>query len=483
MTKLPIPGGPKGVDAAVTGAGTTLLLALAFLAGLGVAPPGTTARGRVLELHPSTAASCDEEFAKMANSLEPGDRLVLRGGTYSQDCRRRISGRHGAPEHPIVITSGPGETAVLTRPKRPGHRYTENNLEIDDSTYLVLRGLELRGGSTGIRFVGTNRHIVLEDNEIHDLANNAIAMNSGDTEGFIIRRNHIHHTGLLARSAGTTEGEGLYIGCHDGDCIASNHLIEGNYIHHLRGTSAGGNDGIEIKLGSYGIVVRNNVIHNTDIGTHYPCIFVYGGGAARNIVEQNAMWSCGEAIQVVSDATIRNNIVAASDVGITSAPHERVKEMKNVTIVNNTIYGHRECLHLRWHGARDMVLVNNAVYCPEAKALDATGLDGPSTVVRSNFMQGSLEGGVIDGVWFLAGGRAESAFRGPATLNFWPQVASPLIGLAAARFVPEMDFNGSRRMRPYDVGAYQTGGRSTNPGWRVGPGFKVERTTFGAAAS
>ncbi len=489
MTRLRIAGGPGGIRGTgpvvtrgrATGAAALAVVLLAI--GLGVAAPVTDARGRVLEVQPSTVDNCDEEFLRMANSLQPGDRLVLRSGTYSQVCRRRISDRHGTAEHPIVITSAPGETAVLTRPEGPGHQYAQNDLEVGDSSYLVIRGLELRGGSTGLRFVGTNRNIVLEDNEIHDLANNAIAMNSGDTEGFIIRRNHIHHTGLLARSAGTTEGEGMYVGCHDGDCIASNHLIEGNYIHHLRGTSAGGNDGIEIKVGSYGIVVRNNVIHHTDIGTRYPCIFVYGGGAARNVVEGNAMWNCGEAIQVVSDATIRNNIISGSDVGVTSAPHERVKEMKNVAIVNNTIYGHRECLHLRWETARDMVLANNAVYCPEAKALEATGLDGPSTAIRSNFMQGGLGGGVIDGVRFVAGGPAESAFRGPAALDFWPRVNSPLMGRAAGRFVPEMDFNGSRRVQPYDVGAYQSGGRRTNPGWRVGPGFKVERATRGAEAS
>lgn len=30
---------------------------------------------------------------------------------------------------------------------------------------------------------------------------------------------------------------------------------------------------------------------------------MYGGGAGLNIVEGNVMWNCGEAIQVVSDAS------------------------------------------------------------------------------------------------------------------------------------------------------------------------------------
>src|SRR2546426_212276 len=104
----------------------------------------------------------------------------------------------------------------------------------------------------------------------------------GNTDSYIIRGNHIHHTGLLASSVGTTEGEGMYVGCNNATCVASNHLIEGNYIHHTRGTSAGGNDGIEVKAGSYGNIIRNNVIHDTNIGMRDSGIFRYGGGNAPN---------------------------------------------------------------------------------------------------------------------------------------------------------------------------------------------------------
>jgi hypothetical protein len=457
-----------------------LLLGLVAASFSGAATP--TRPGRVLELHPSKVAGCDEEFVRVANSLQPGDRLVLRGGTYSQECRRRITGRHGTPDHPIVISSAPGETAILTRPLRPDHHYGQNNLEIEDSSYLTLHGLELHRGSTGIRFMGSNHHIVLEANEIHEVSNNAIAMNSGHTAHFIIRRNDIHHTGLLAQSVANTEGEGLYLGCHDGDCVAANHLIEGNYIHDLRGTSVGGNDGIEIKKGSHGNIVRHNVIHSTTIGTRYPCIFVYGGGPAVNVVEGNALWNCGEAVQVVADAIIRNNIIAASDIGITSGPHARMKDVRNVRIVNNTIYGHRVCLHLRWIGARDMVLANNAVYCPDAQAVDGTGLDGSSTVGRSNLVEGTMAGASVDGVRFVAGGGAAAAFREPLTLDFWPRPGSRLIGRAADSFAPETDFNGSLRGRPYDVGAYQVSGAFGNPGWRVRPGFKDLAARVGAVA-
>jgi hypothetical protein len=201
-------------------------------------------------------------------------------------------------------------------------------------------------------------------------------MNSGNCDAFIIRRNHIHHTGL--RENGTTEGEGMYIGCHDGGCITTNSLIEGNHIHHLRGVGSGGNDGIEVKYGSYNNTIRNNVIHDTNITTRYPGIFVYGGGSAVNIVEGNKIWNAGEGIQVVSDAVIRNNVIFDCTIsGITAAPHAAVPHVRNVRIVNNTIVNHPVGVRIRWSKAADMVF-GNSVFCPD-DCLDASGATAPAT--------------------------------------------------------------------------------------------------------
>lgn len=204
----------------------------------------------------------------MANKLQPGDELVLHGGTYTQACRRLITGRNGTLANPIIIRAATGENPILTRPVGTG----ENNIEIQGSSFLIIRGLKFRGGETGVRFISRTNNIIFEDNEVYDVDGNGITMNSGSTDSLIIRRNHIHDTGRIP----TFAAEGMYIGCHDGS-IASNHLIENNYIHHLRGDS---NDGIEIKYRSSGNIIRNNVIHDTNVGSGYPCVFVYGGGAA-----------------------------------------------------------------------------------------------------------------------------------------------------------------------------------------------------------
>ncbi len=406
----------------------------------------------------------DEEFERVANALQPGDRLLLHGGVYSQTGRRAVKAR-GTPGNPIVIEAAPGETPLLTHPG--GRDDGQNNIEFVDCSYLVVRGLRFRGGSSGVRFI-RGHHVTLEDCEIFETGNNALTMNSGDVQAFVIRRNHIHHTGLS--DAGPTEGEGMYIGCHDGSCRTTDSVFEGNYIHHLRGTSDGGNDGIEIKVRSAGNVVRDNVIHDTNIGRSYPGIFVYGGGATNNTVEGNAIWNAGEGIQVIADAEIRNNVIFHCEAtGITAAPHAALRQVRNVRILHNTIYDAPVGVRLRWAGAANVLIANNVIVCPGGAAL--AGPSGGATL-RRNVVVGGRPGMASDGLVAMDEKDVARIFVSAPRMDFWPGTGGPLIGAAHLSATPELDFNGRQRTIPADIGAYQSGGLPQNPGWRVHPGFK-----------
>jgi hypothetical protein len=414
-----------------------------------------------VEIFPSNAdASCNEEFENVANKLQAGDRLVLRGGVYTQACRRLITGRNGTAENPIIIEAATGETPILTRPA--GN--PQNNIEIENSSHLVIRGIHFRGGDTGVRFMGLASSVTFENNEISNVDGNALTTHSGNFSFFTIRRNHIHRTGR----AGSAPGEGMYIGCHNGNCISSNFVIENNYIHDLAGDQ---NDGIEVKYRSHSNLIRNNVITHANQGAGYPCILVYGGGTAVNTVEGNVMWNCGEGIYAVSDAVIRNNIVFNSGNGIASYPHAAVPQMRNLTITNNTVYNSDDCLFLRWSGLTKGILANNAVYCAGKNALNASGLAGSATVVRSNYIAGNMSGGSIDNSRFFNGGTATNAFVDPTTSNFWPIRNSMLRNAADPAYVSSFDFNETSRTSPFDVGAYETEGFATNPGWRITADF------------
>jgi hypothetical protein len=428
-------------------------------------------RAETFEIYPPAGCEDGEEFENMANGLNPGDELILHGGGYCQTGRRYVN-RSGTQAQPIIIRAADGETPVLTRLDDPTGPQSQNGIEIEGS-YLKFRGIHFEHGETGVQIKGGSTHITIEDCEISQTANNALTFNSGDTDSCVIRRNHIHHTGLLDSQHGDTEGEGMYVGCNNASCIASNHVIEGNYIHDLRSTSGGGNDGVEIKYGSFGNLIRDNVIHTTTIGTSYPCILVYGVRnqdiGSPNIVEGNALWDCGQAIQVSADAIIRNNLILDSQNGVTATGHAQVPQLRNVIITHNTIHGHQsEAMYIRWAGAPGMVLANNAIYNPGGQALNATGLE--DATVKANYVQGS--GATVDDNAFYDGSTAAAAFVDTGSMNFWPAVDSPLLNNADPNHAASIDFNGNSRTAPFDVGAYETEGLSINPGWQVQPGFK-----------
>ena len=170
-----------------------------------------------------------------------------------------------------------------------------------------------------------------------------------------VRRNHVHDTG----ADGGYSGEGLYVGCNDGSCAVSESVIENNWIHDTLLASQG--DGIEIKLGSWGNVVRDNVIYNTK----YPGILLYGTmGNPRNMVERNVLWNSGTRASrrppTRSYGTTSFSIRPGN--GFNSQDHNGVTPNR-IEFVNNTIVGGSPVLRLsNWANKQGMVLANNAIY-------------------------------------------------------------------------------------------------------------------------
>ncbi|MGB2865186.1 MAG: hypothetical protein WBC05_17790, partial [Sedimentisphaerales bacterium] len=67
---------------------------------------GGISLGVTYEIHPAIAGS-QEEFETIANSLKPGDELILYGGTYSQTARRTVTAK-GTADKPITIRAAKG---------------------------------------------------------------------------------------------------------------------------------------------------------------------------------------------------------------------------------------------------------------------------------------------------------------------------------------------------------------------------------------
>src|SRR5687768_8034920 len=100
-----------------------------------------SAHAEVVEVGPS------DDVEAAINGASPGDEIVLAGGTYTPTGRFGISVR-GTAAAPIIVRNKDGEKPILHRPDAG-----QNTIDVDDAEYLVLRGLEISGGSHGLRLV------------------------------------------------------------------------------------------------------------------------------------------------------------------------------------------------------------------------------------------------------------------------------------------------------------------------------------------
>lgn len=393
-----------------------------------------------------------DDFEGAANALSAGEELVLRGGVYTFNGNITVA-VNGTAANPIVIRAKDGEQPILEQATG-----NQNVIEINGASYLVLRGLTVRGGSHGIRLINSD-FITIEDCEIYETGDVALSANSGGTyEGLVIRRNHIHHTN------GT--GEGMYLGCNSDGCRIANSLIEANYVHHTNRASVQQGDGIEIKEGSYGNIVRDNVVHDTN----YPGILLYStvGNGPPNIVEGNAVWNSNDnTMQVAADAIIRNNVI----LGNVAFQAHQAGSPSNIEFVHNTVINAGTAMQVR-NVTGPVTIANNAIYS-QVTAINLISGDLGQVTVAGNVGQGGRTGGSAG--WTDGSGIANdlvaAGYSGQPPIDAFPTDTSALIGAGDASYATTSDFNGHSRAGRADAGAYHhaLGG---NTGWTISGAFK-----------
>jgi hypothetical protein len=407
---------------------------------------------------PASAATVEiapgDDVRAAIAALKPGDELILTGGLYTFGSRFNVT-VVGLPDQPIVIRGKTGESAIIEM-----NTAEKNILEIQGSRYVTFRDLTFRGGSHGIRLMDSD-YVTIEGCEIYETGDVALSANAGGTyEGLVIRRNHIHHTN------GT--GEGMYLGCNNDSCRVLNSLIEWNYVHHTNRSTVSQGDGIELKEGSAGNIIRHNVIHDTN----YPGILTYStaGNGPPNLIEGNTIWNSNDnGIQAAADAIIRNNIVLGAPIAL--QPHQSGAP-SNLTVTHNTVVVDGSGVDVR-NPSGSVLIANNAVYSASGTAIRLVSGDTRLVTVVGNVGSGGISGtsaGYVEGhgidVDFVAGHHA-----GAPPIDLFPSPGSALLGAGSAAHVAELDFNGTPRNGVADAGAYkfESGG---NPGWSLDPGFK-----------
>ena len=366
------------------------------------------------------------ELVKAVEALQPGDKLELAAGTYSVQRMWdvRVSGTREAP---IWITAAEGAAVIITRPDAK-----QNLINIGQGgpvQFLCLRGIEFTGGSHGLR-LGHCSDVWIDQCHIHHTGQVCLSANSADTQRLFLTRNHIHH--------GDGQAEGMYLGGNNASVIMSESVIALNHIHDCRGDQG---DGIEVKQGSWGNLIAENHVHDTQ----YPCITVYGtAGKPVNIIERNLCYnSADNVMQVQGEAIVRNNVlINGAGAGFASTDHQG--KTLNLQVIHNTILNAAHAFRGgSWNGREGMILANNILYSRDANALHyANGNAGVLSAGNVVFGDGPKDGCVK--------GRGFEDFPG-VTLDGSKHDATPAsdakLDHADAKYLLPTDFHGKARTK------------------------------------
>jgi hypothetical protein len=377
-----------------------------------------------------TPAQNGAALRSVLTTLPAGSRVVIHAGTYSVDSYFVITAQ-GTASQPVVIEGAAGEKVAITRKDA-----LQNTVNVDNSRYFLMRNLEITGGDTGLK-LQTVSNFMLYNSNIHHVANNGIAANSKNTANLYFVDNEISYTG--------GNGEGFYLGSHDGVYKTNNTYVVGNYLHHLANGTASQGDGIEIKDGSYANVVKYNFVD----GTKYPGITVYrtGRGAAdRNVIEENVVINSIDAgIQVTADAVVRNNLVIGKSTAFVSKPY--TTNPVNMVVANNTFLGSATAVKLTNWNTTDLAFANNAVHSPTGQFYSSSRTGRAVAVGNVNVSN-------------LATTFVNLKLDGTA-LNARPVAGSVVIAKASSNYIPAGDLNGATRVTQLDAGAIDYAGDLT----------------------
>ncbi|MHC4914945.1 MAG: right-handed parallel beta-helix repeat-containing protein [Planctomycetota bacterium] len=398
---------------------------------------------RVITFQRDATASDEENGARLAEAiqgLKAGDELRIGPGKYSVNKWFDVVLK-GTARAPIrIVAADPERRPVITRPDT---RQNVVNIGIKGrSEHLLLRGLEITGGSTVLK-IYRGENIWVDGCLLHTGVGVGLAALSNDTRFLYITRNEIRDIGI-----GGGTGEGMYLGNHGGKWGMSYSTVALNHVHRTAGSQG---DGIEVKPNSYNNWIVANTVHDTQC----PGIIAYGtGGRGINLIERNVVYRSRDAlIQIQGDAVVRNNLLFNAPQGLHSKDH--VGKTRNLRIVHNTILNARTGCELRsWNGREGLVFANNAVYSRDAEAVLFSG-GSAGVIFKGNVVRGTVEG--IEGGYVK--GRGLEDFAGVswdgAKRDARPASGSALVGGGDPEFTVERDMKGRARPERPTAGALE----------------------------
>ncbi len=270
------------------------------------------------DANPGTLASPWATLQHAADTVQPGDTVLVRAGAYA--------GAHfttsGTPGQRIVLQAFPGEEAEIVA----DNATTPDGINLEGASYMTVEGFRVDGRTrAGIRAV-LCEHVTIRGNRTD--ANGVWGIFTGFCDDLLIEdnvtTNSLDEHGIYTSNSGdrpVIRGNLIYgndsTGIHmngdlsqGGDGVISDALVENNIIYD---NGTGGGSGINCD-GVTDSILRNNLIYNTHASGI--SLFRQDGGAPStgNKVYNNTVLVAGDGrwalnIQNASAANlVRNNV-------------------------------------------------------------------------------------------------------------------------------------------------------------------------------
>jgi hypothetical protein len=317
---------------------------------------------------PGTLGQPWKTIQKAANTLAPGDTVLVCGGVYSSPVTVNVSG--SASGGYITFANHPGETPVIDASGITPPPDATGLFLVADRHHLVIRGFELRNYRTadtaripaGVFIGGASHHIEIRGNNIHHIENTGgNVSDSGNAFGIavygtqpqpiadlIVDSNEVHHCRLgssesVAVNGNVTNFQVTRNRVHDNNNIGIDFIgFEGTCSDPAQDQARDGvcRGNFVWNISSYG---------NPAYGNEYSAAGIYCDGATRVTIERNVVCQCDFGFELASEhpgkatshITLRDNLCywnRAAGLSLGGYNDTSTGNCENCVVKNNTFF-------------------------------------------------------------------------------------------------------------------------------------------------
>lgn len=269
-------------------------------------------------------------IAKAAELVNPGDKVLVRGGTYMLEQTIKINS-HGTVEKPIVVMPYKNELPVLDCSALKKIGYGSQAILFGPGTqYVIFDGFELINGSSGIKLELCN-NVSIRNCKVHDF--DFVGLSVGSDE-CLIENNELYRICMAWENCNDKSGGWPQVmNTSRKSAIppatvcshARNNIFRRNYVHDSWG------EGID-PMFSDGVIVENNVIGDVfSVGN-------YMDGTRNAIIRNNYVYTTNDLrMRTHSGKQRLNGILMGSEYFGGWMDYPPISHVENIYIYNNVI--------------------------------------------------------------------------------------------------------------------------------------------------